>query len=595
MAFERGRPLAIVLIGLLLVGVAPAWVQSSPRQPVQADAKKATHVQDLKAAKASTSKSSSARNASPQALPTHTSVMPPVRALPPPTGQERAATAADAQPREQPAASSSFRASPNQLNMVLTAPEQIGQVPGQFFWIRPGLQAARDPVDGAIVFLSDEGRVLGRGHLPAGFDISQIVSEPDQIRLVGEGRHVVLPRSLDPAATTALQDTPVVGNGSARQLRLVRRGPQHLTLEDDRRAGGRGLDVRSIAGGRLAQAYDVGPGSGDHRYVVSEEIVAAKPALQIRIFVQRFDREGKLTGLVSVPLDGMDTVPRDFITVTGEGAVRALMPQSDGVKIKEFAFASPPQGKRRSDAELRSLGRALREISVDTNVRRPEGTNRLLRSEYARFKVDVPTPPVSREQIVKNAADYLSVNWVMAPENFSRAGIDNECVPTEAKFWRRPVRFTSATVGQTIGPMPYRWGGDDTPATFKLRLEWGALAGSICTCRNPALDYCLSPESIGVDCSGLVSRAWGIEKRGTSGLLDVSIELDSLDDVKPGDAFDWPGRHIRLFIGSPSGAATAYTVIEASTRLECEGACMRTYRPSELNGYKIIRYRGVTE
>lgn len=587
MASVRGRPLAAVVAGFLLVGVAPAWVQSSPRQTAQPEARKG--------AEDTPSKAAVTRGAPRATLPGQTSVLPPARSLSSQALDERSAAPTEGQPRAQPAAPSSFGASPTQLNMVLTAPEQIGQVPGSFFWIRQGLQAARDPVDGALVFLSDDGRVLGRARLPIGFDIGQIVGEADQVHLIAEGRHIVLPRNVDPAATNTLQDAPVVGNGVTRQLRLTRRGPQQLILEDDRRTGARVIDVRSVSGGRLAQAFDVGPGTGEHRYIVSEEVVGTKPALQVRMFVQRFDREGRLTGVVSVPLEGMDAVPRDFITVAGDGTVRALMPQSDGVKIKEFAFVPPPQGKRRSDTELKGLSRALREIPVDTNVRRPEGTNRFPRGNFARFKVDVPTPPISREQIVKNAAEYLSVNWVMAPENFSRAGIDNECVPTEAKFWRRPVRFTSASVGQTIGPMPYRWGGDDTPTTFKLRLEWGALAGSICTCRNPALDYCLSPESIGVDCSGLVSRAWGIEKRGTSGLLDVSVELDSLDDVKPGDAFDWPGRHIRLFTGNPSGAATAFTVIEASTRLECEGACMRTYRPSELNGYRIIRYRGVTE
>ena len=133
------------------------------------------------------------------------------------------------------------------------------------------------------------------------------------------------------------------------------------------------------------------------------------------------------------------------------------------------------------------------------------------------------------------------------------------------------------------------------PATFLLRVEWGALAGSICTCRDVTLNYCLFPESAGVDCSGFVSRAWGIEKRGTAGLLDVADEIDSVAAIKPGDAFDWPGRHIRLLMGSPPGAATAFTVLESSTRLECDGVCERTYRPSELSGYKIIRYRGISD
>ena len=72
--------------------------------------------------------------------------------------------------------------------------------------------------------------------------------------------------------------------------------------------------------------------------------------------------------------------------------------------------------------------------------------------------------------------------------------------------------------------MPYRWGGDDTPQTFKARVRSGALAGDICTCRSAALNYCLVQGSAGVDCSGFVSRAWGIGKRGTSGLLDVATQ-----------------------------------------------------------------------
>jgi hypothetical protein len=143
--------------------------------------------------------------------------------------------------------------------------------------------------------------------------------------------------------------------------------------------------------------------------------------------------------------------------------------------------------------------------------------------------------------------------------------------------------------------MPYRWGGDDTPATFKLRTQLGALAGDICTCRQAELNYCLFKDSAGTDCSGFVSRAWGIEKRGTAGLLDVASDVASIADLRPGDAFDWPQRHVRLLVATAPGASVAFTVLESSTRLECEGVCQRTYRPSELNGWRMIRYRGVTE
>lgn len=182
----------------------------------------------------------------------------------------------------------------------------------------------------------------------------------------------------------------------------------------------------------------------------------------------------------------------------------------------------------------------------------------------------------------------------MAAVNYQRPGIENRCQPRQAYLWERPSRFTSQSVGKTFGPMPYRWGGDDTPPSFKTRIEWGALAGDVCTCRDATLNYCLVADAAGVDCSGFVSRAWGIEKRGTAGLLDVADSVKSFDDLKPGDAFDWPQHHVRLFVGSPPGAELAFTMLESSTRRECEGVCERIYRPSELNGDQIIRYRGLS-
>jgi hypothetical protein len=80
-----------------------------------------------------------------------------------------------------------------------------------------------------------------------------------------------------------------------------------------------------MAGGTLAQAYEIGASRDGTRTVVSEEIVGAKPSLQVRVFVRRYDRAGNVTGVASIPIDGMDAVPHDFITVTGDGVVRVLM------------------------------------------------------------------------------------------------------------------------------------------------------------------------------------------------------------------------------------------------------------------------------
>ncbi|HWK95886.1 MAG TPA: hypothetical protein VNR39_10720 [Pseudolabrys sp.] len=468
-------------------------------------------------------------------------------------------------------------------------------MPSQFMWIRDGLMAARGPLDNALVFFNDEGRVLGRAKFPEGFDTEDIVGLPTAIRLIdfSHRTQITIQRNVDPATFTTLQATPNGSDPSIRARRLTRRGAQEMIVNDERQNGTHPLTVRSVAGGQLAQAYEISTGSGDNRYVATEEITAVKPALTVRVVVQRFDKAGKLSGVVYVPLDNFEMVTRNFIAITGSGQARVMRPTAEGVRIDEYDFAAPPRaGNRRlNDAELKSLSRKLREIAVDTTVQGDNSTP--FNGAGAPLELDIAAPPITRAKVLENARAYLTVNWVMQRENFERPGIESRCDPVRSYVWLRPRNLTRDMIGTTIAPMPYKWGGDDTPSTFRTRAEWGALAGDLCTCRQAEYNYCVFADSAGIDCSGFVSRAWGIEKRGTSGLLDVATDLDSLNDLKPGDAFDWPQRHVRLFTGMAEGPATAFVVLESSTRFQCQGVCERTYRPSEMNGYRLIRYKGI--
>ncbi len=484
------------------------------------------------------------------------------------------------------------------INIVAGSQEVLARVPDHFVWLRNGLQFVQDPVDGQIVFFGDDGRVTGRVRIPPGFHIGNVFADADPVRLVATDgtREVLISRQVDPASVKSLTSQAVPAERARPRGRTVRQGPQRLILEDDSRASGKRLEIKALTGGRLAQAYEIGPRSTSTRIVVTEEIVSANP-LKVRVVVRRYDADGRLTGLAFVPTDEMIVVPHHFISVTSSGALRVLVPTADGVKICEIAFTAPSARKDQAIQEraLRAAGTGVREIAVDTNVIKTPETNVLPPEEAAPFKLRLTTPPIKRDDVIKNAGAFLTVNWVMKHENFARPDVDNACVPELAKVWRRPVHYTTDLIGKTIGPMPYRWGGDDSPESYRLRIDWGALAGSICTCRNPVYDYCIERRSAGVDCSGLVSRAWGIKKRGTWGLLDVAVELRDFTELRPGDAMTWPGRHARLVTGTSGAFGDVITVIESSTRLECEGACQRSYRPSELNGYRMIRYRSIVD
>ncbi len=153
-------------------------------------------------------------------------------------------------------------------------------------------------MDGDLVFITDRGRIAGRATLPAGFVIGKVVANDGQIRLLDPAgrRQVSIARNIDAPSVKSLQALPVMAN-AGRRIEVTRAGPRQLILRDQRRSGARPLDVRALSAGTLAQAREIGAETSGSRYVVSEEIVAAVPSLQVRVFVQRFDRAGKVTGV----------------------------------------------------------------------------------------------------------------------------------------------------------------------------------------------------------------------------------------------------------------------------------------------------------
>ena len=135
--FTKHLQVTAALVGLALfaASLAPAEV---PRK--QSDSRQRARVEARAPVKQKTQ---------PKAL-----VLPAAADVP--TPPVRPASAPQAEPAPEVAAAPAPAELPPEarLNMVRTAPEQIGQVPGHFFWIRQGLQAAQDPVDGQIVFMN---------------------------------------------------------------------------------------------------------------------------------------------------------------------------------------------------------------------------------------------------------------------------------------------------------------------------------------------------------------------------------------------------------------------------------------------------------
>ena len=166
--------------------------------------------------------------------------------------------------------------------------------------------------------------------------------------------------------------------------------------------------------------------------------------------------------------------------------------------------------------------------------------------------VPVPGPAasVTRAEALGIAEACRSHRWTPAEQNL-RHGLDKKGVRVDTPDALRALdpgcQWRPGVVQQGL---PYKWGGFDTPEQFDTRLAAGQAAGDIETEEKRALDNdAVSEEAAGIDCSGLVSRAWRLSRpHDTRTLPTLCVPLGNLKELKPGDIVNVPGYHTILFV-----------------------------------------------
>lgn len=174
--------------------------------------------------------------------------------------------------------------------------------------------------------------------------------------------------------------------------------------------------------------------------------------------------------------------------------------------------------------------------------------------------------PPTRAEMMKSAAAYAEMTWQAAPHN--------------ADGCRPPWRSDYGT-GRHVG-MAYKWGGFDDIDAYHQRLSEGAGAGS--HQQHGVLDC-----ATGIDCSGFVSRVWGLPtKRGTATLAEVSVPI-SISALEPGDVLNKSGSHVVLFAArNPDGTPQIYEASGSAGRVQFRSASW-----AQLHGYRALRSRAL--
>ncbi len=184
----------------------------------------------------------------------------------------------------------------------------------------------------------------------------------------------------------------------------------------------------------------------------------------------------------------------------------------------------------------------------------------------------------TRINAYERAMDYCGNSWYCTSYNYFPDGVNI-----------RPRYITS--YNRTWMSVAYCWGGWDLPSGFNSLMSSRYDAGDINTTTGWK-----QPSTAGADCSGLVSRLWGLgTKRNTStvwgiglGATDVSyyLGLPGSAGERMGDIYLDPGSHVMFVDYLTSGGARVFE----STKNDSYDRVVHVIRPSsELVGYYVRR------
>lgn len=216
------------------------------------------------------------------------------------------------------------------------------------------------------------------------------------------------------------------------------------------------------------------------------------------------------------------------------------------------------------------------------------------------FVLDQAGAQVKRDEAIRIAEEYRNLRWTASEANvFHGKDANGIWVDTpDASFSRpgtRPGWWRAG--GENIG-MPYKWGGFSSPKEFRAGLKKGLYAGDIYSAEKRRLgDAAVSRHTVGIDCSGLISRCWKLRRAYSTHELPALCEpLGSFAELQPGDIVNAPNNHVLLFKSFTDGSKRRILAYEAGSPPTWK-VLLNSVPLSllEKDGYRPLRYRKIRD
>ncbi len=283
----------------------------------------------------------------------------------------------------------------------------------------------------------------------------------------------------------------------------------------------------------LACADIIGIDSTGNIFVLAETFISEIP-LNVRREIYTLSKDGNVLSILEIPLIKYLYTLKDF-QIDEEGNLYHLITDKDKISIlKCSGLTTPSKNKIDYPSEYN--------YSIHFN-------DFVTTDEIETVVPNKPEANASRVEALRIGEQYVLHQYACTSANLA----PNVVTAPDGDLVQTPPWLLQGINAR----IPYMWGGFSSLTQFNNGLANGRYAGDINTAG-------VSSYSVGVDCSGFVSRCWQMSYHAsTSYMPSITTQYASWNDLKPGDAIHRVG-HVRLFIEkAPNGN---FRVVESAGR-----------------------------